>query len=124
MIEPLRCLAVKQPWAWALVAGVKDIENRTWSTEYRGQIVIQASSSKTIVNKISKTTGKSLPSMTFEYSALIGVVDVLDVVPLSEELENNLWVCGPLCWKVGNARMFREPIPAKGKLNLYSLDAG
>jgi hypothetical protein len=29
MSEPIRCLAVKQPWAWGLVTGVKDVENRT-----------------------------------------------------------------------------------------------
>ena len=51
--------------------------------------------------------------MPFEYSALIGVVDLIDVVPISEELESNPWAWGAYCWRVGNARRFVEPIPAK-----------
>lgn len=122
MSEKVRCLAVRQPWAWALVAGAKDIENRSWKTDYRGPIVIQASSAKTLVNSLTKGAGASLPPMAFEYSALIGVVDLIDIVPISEELESNPWAWGPHCWRVGNARRFVEPIPAKGKLNLYALE--
>lgn len=38
-----RCLSVRQPWAWAIVAGHKPIENRDWETDYRGPLVIHAS---------------------------------------------------------------------------------
>lgn len=37
-----RMLSVRQPWAWAIVNGLKDVENRTWSTGYRGPLVIHA----------------------------------------------------------------------------------
>ena len=36
-------LSVRQPWAWALLFGGKDVENRTWSTRHRGRIWIHAS---------------------------------------------------------------------------------
>ena len=48
--DTLRCLAIRQPWAWAIVIGAKDIENRAWSTDHRGLFVIQASGAKTLVN--------------------------------------------------------------------------
>jgi hypothetical protein len=121
MSEAIKCLVVRQPWAWALVAGTKDIENRSWTTDYRGPIVIQASGSKAIVNHVINSSTVPLPPMNFDYGALIGVVDLLDVVPLSESLESNPWAWGPYCWKVGNARRFAKPIPAKGKLKLYAL---
>lgn len=39
----MRVLTVKQPWAWALVHGGKDIENRVTSLgEYRGPVAIHA----------------------------------------------------------------------------------
>ena len=38
----MRVLSVRQPWASLLVRGVKDIENRTWSTTYRGPVLIHA----------------------------------------------------------------------------------
>lgn len=119
----MRCLAVRQPWAWALVAGAKDIENRTWGTDYRGPVIIQASSSKTVVNQFSRIGDTELPTMPFAFSALIGVVDLVDVVALHESLESNRWASGPFCWRIANARMFKEPIAAKGKLNLYKLPA-
>lgn len=115
----LRCLAIRQPWAWAIVAGAKDVENRSWKTDYRGPVVIQASSNKVVVNRLAKT--HELRPREFAYSALIGVADLVDIVPLSEELEANPWAWGPHCWIFRNARAFHRSIPLKGKLNLYTL---
>jgi hypothetical protein len=38
----MNALSVRQPWAWAIVAGRKPIENRTWQTDYRGPLLIHA----------------------------------------------------------------------------------
>lgn len=35
-------LTIKQPFASAIIAGVKDVENRTWSTNHRGRLWIHA----------------------------------------------------------------------------------
>lgn len=35
-------LTLNNPWGWFIVAGLKDIENRTWKTDYRGRIIIHA----------------------------------------------------------------------------------
>ena len=37
-----RALSLKQPWAALLVAGLKTIEIRRWSTRYRGRVLIHA----------------------------------------------------------------------------------
>ena len=34
-------LTVRPPWSWALLHG-KDVENRTWSTDYRGSLLLHA----------------------------------------------------------------------------------
>lgn len=39
----MRTLSVRQPWAWLIVNGHKDVENRTWPTLYRGPLLIHAS---------------------------------------------------------------------------------
>ena len=39
----MKVLSVKQPWAAFLVNGIKDIENRTRRTTFRGRILIHAS---------------------------------------------------------------------------------
>lgn len=40
----LRCLSVQQPYAEWIVSGLKRVENRSWSTDYRGLLFIHASS--------------------------------------------------------------------------------
>lgn len=120
--DTLRCLAIRQPWAWAIAIGAKDIENREWSTDHRGLFVIQASGAKTLVNRISREFDPEPPPVTFAYGALIGVAEIVDVVTFGRSLRSNPWACGHYCFKLANARMFKKPIPAKGKLNLYYLD--
>jgi hypothetical protein len=38
----LPCISILQPYAWLIVNGHKDIENRTWPTKFRGRILIHA----------------------------------------------------------------------------------
>lgn len=39
----MKALSIRQPWAWLIAAGHKPIENRAWSTAYRGELFIHAS---------------------------------------------------------------------------------
>ena len=43
----MKALSVRQPWAWLIVNGHKDIENRTWATRHRGPFLIHASKGMT-----------------------------------------------------------------------------
>jgi hypothetical protein len=38
----MKAITVKQPWASLIVEGIKDIENRTWKTNFRGRVLIHA----------------------------------------------------------------------------------
>jgi hypothetical protein len=44
----MNLLSIKQPWAWLIANGYKDVENRTWATAYRGPLAIHASGGMTI----------------------------------------------------------------------------
>ena len=35
-------LSIRQPWAWLIVNGHKDIENRDWPTVFRGELLVHA----------------------------------------------------------------------------------
>jgi hypothetical protein len=39
----MKALSIRQPYATLVCAGVKDVENRSWSTKYRGRLLIHAS---------------------------------------------------------------------------------
>ena len=38
----LPCISIRQPWAWLILHGGKDIENRSWNTKVRGLVLIHA----------------------------------------------------------------------------------
>lgn len=69
---PMRALTICQPYAHLIVvAGQKLVENREWSTPYRGPLVIHAGKS------LSSMRGeKPTPDMAF--GAAIGMVDMVD----------------------------------------------
>ncbi len=39
----MKALSIKQPWANLIASGEKTIETRTWSTDYRGPLLIVSS---------------------------------------------------------------------------------
>lgn len=43
----LPALSIRQPWAWLIVNGHKDIENRDWQTAFRGRFLVHASQTLT-----------------------------------------------------------------------------
>jgi hypothetical protein len=43
----MKVLSIRQPWAWLIIHGGKDIENRTWPTKFRGHFLVHASKGMT-----------------------------------------------------------------------------
>ncbi len=83
-LTELRALSLKQPWAWLVVNGFKNIENRTWQTKHRGPLLIHASRSldlltPTVHEEMRREYGVVLPEQ-FQLGGIIGVVDVVDCV--------------------------------------------
>ncbi|MCW5318373.1 ASCH domain-containing protein, partial [Nostoc sp. KVJ3] len=38
----MKALSVRQPWAWAIIYALKNVETRGWPIHYRGDILIHA----------------------------------------------------------------------------------
>ncbi len=66
-------LSIRQPWAWLIVNGHKDIENRSWSTKVRGRVLIHA-------GKMVDTDGYNFVCREFPHIALPTTFDVGGVV--------------------------------------------
>ena len=126
----MKTLSVRQPWASLLVSGLKDIENRTWAPNYKGRILIHASSTKVPKNFADRTIfnvnneieneqmfGNFPEHEDLEYSAIIGYVTVNgdgddSTSVWAEPVEHQ--------WHIEDAYIFDEPIRGiKGKLNLF-----
>ncbi len=75
-------LSVQQPWAWAIVHGYKDIENRDWPTRVRGLIFIHASK-KVDVESLDwlKIEHPEIPWPTaFELGGIVGQARIVGCV--------------------------------------------
>lgn len=87
----MKAITIKQPWASLIVHGIKDIENRTWRTNFRGRVLIHASADNRLMNipPSEFMTGDQcvaidkvrFPNKNWRlYSAIIGSVEIVDCV--------------------------------------------
>lgn len=115
----IKAIVIRQPWAWLIVNGYKDIENRSWTSRHRGPLLIQASASlpsKTAFEEIRRWVqrrGVRLPE-TFETGGVVGMAELDDCVTRSR----SKWFEGPVGWVLSRPR--RLPfVPMKGQLGLF-----
>lgn len=106
----MRALSIRQPWASLIARGVKTIETRTWSTRYRGPLLILASKSPRV---------DDLPA-----GVLLCETEILECRPMTIEDQAAAcvpWRPGLYAWTLGAVKSL-PPIPCRGKLGLFSLD--
>ena len=126
----MKALSIRQPWAWLIAAGYKDIENRRWSTKFRGRIYVHAAmrfdknaimatplSRKNFLDERAQSAIEDL-SHTWRSSAIIGEVDIVDCVTSSD----SPWFTGRYGFILANPKLYDNPIPCKGKRNFFEPD--
>jgi hypothetical protein len=114
----MRLLTIHQPWAWLVVSGHKRYENRTWSTSYRGPLLIHAGQSRDSLRtakKLCESLGIALPD-SLAYGAVLGKVDMVDC-KTADNIDDP-FASGPFCFLLANPVMFERPIPWRGSLGL------
>ncbi len=122
----MKALTIKQPWADLIIAGIKDIENRTWKTSYRGRVLIHTSKSPCSRGDLEAyplpalaghiEISKYSPSQ-FTGGAIIGSVELVDCVMNhpSEWAEKGVYN-----WILADPVKFEKPIlDIKGMLGLW-----
>jgi len=89
-------ITVKQPWAWAIAAGFKDVENRTTNWSYRGPLAIHAGrhwsrrgEGSTLIEtawraRIAASIPVAAGQPEFVTGAIIAVVDLADIHPAAD----------------------------------------
>jgi len=93
--------------------GQKDVENRSWSTSHRGLLGIHSGQSVATLRQMA------LDPADFVLGALIGVVELVDVVRdyPSQWSEDDCWH-----WLVTRPLRFAEPMPLRGALGLFRVE--
>lgn len=121
---PRFALSIRQPWAWAIIHAGKDVENRTWSTRFRGPVCIHAAAGMTRADLAEASAfmaglGVTVPhSSLFERGGVIGTAEIVDCVRASP----SPWFFGPYGFILRNARPVPF-IPRKGKLGFFDWGA-
>ncbi len=106
-------------WGWAIIDGRKRIENRSWSTLHRGRLWIHTSQVFPRIEPQHEHLFENSPDK-FVSGAIIGSVDVVDCVELSDvEQSDQPWAFGPLCWILRNPRRLRRPLRVSGNTKLW-----
>jgi hypothetical protein len=132
----MRALTIRQPWVGAFFADAnpKDIENRSFATEYRGPVLLQAgqllAEDPTAMSTVERLIGK-VPWLGAHSSgtqwAMGAVVGVADLVSI-HRVDDCRGGCSPWAlparahWRFENARLLNRPVQANGKLGLWTPD--
>jgi hypothetical protein len=124
-VSDLPCLSILQPYAWLIVNGHKDIENRGWHTGFRGRILIHAG--KTYSRRSHdeyvfdmEDYGIELP--TFADMQLGGIVGSATITDCVREHPSRWKVLGSWGFVLKDQRV-RPFVPLRGQLGIFKVPA-
>jgi ASCH domain-containing protein len=118
----MKALTLWQPWAWLVVHGYKDVENRGWMTSYRGPLLIHAGRKvdpeyEAIAERALREFGIRIPSREeLPQGVICGEVRVTDCV----RAHPSPWFTGPCAFVLADALLL-DPIPLRGMPGLYEV---
>lgn len=127
----MKVLTIKQPWATLIMQGDKRFEFRSWQTKYRGELLIHAGKGidKEAIKRLAKYLPEELPS-----GKILGKVELVDCIKMSSNFKKlllnenkDIYTKSSFSenygWQLDNVEVFKDPIPAKGKLSLWEYNA-
>jgi hypothetical protein len=124
---PALALSMRQPWAWAIIHGSKDVENRSWTRvpkpwrERRGRIAIHAARGMTRreyedARRFMEGLGVEVPpAHELPRGGIVGSVEIAGLL----EATPSPWFFGPLGLVLRDPRPC-EFIPSFGRLGYFA----
>src|SRR3990167_10513383 len=134
----MKALSIKQPWAWLICAGYKDIENRDWfigrkpalggrfqnrGLELPSRIYVHTGKIADLNALVSPhlaellRQGKLRLPLSLDIGAIIGEVDITGCVDKSD----SLWFTGKYGFTLANPALYDKPIPYPGQLGFFEI---
>jgi ASCH domain len=118
MYMELKAITVKQPWAWAIVAGYKDVDNRSRRTDFRGELLIHAAAEldpEGFQFLWEKGLYRALPA-ELPQGGLVGVVSVVDC---TRKADSDWAFPGKWHWVLRKPREFKNVLRCPGHQGLF-----
>jgi hypothetical protein len=128
----MKAISLYEPWATLIALGEKRYETRSWSTTYRGSLLICASKIRLPTVKIidlmvrARITVNDLnPGRAVTLVDLIHIYRTDDLhygqLGENEEFYGNLFP-GRFAWQLKNIRRFVNPPLVRGRQGLFDVD--
>jgi hypothetical protein len=125
----VRALTLHRPWPALILHAGKNVENRGWSTSYRGPVLLHSgkqwdSSPFSLWSSATPSVPKGIPRSPDEHP--LGIVGVVNIVGMCEPVSR--CQCGPWAirgehhWKLASARALPEVVPCRGRQGLWIPD--
>ena len=128
----MKVLTIKEPFATLIKTKIKYIETRSWKTNYRGELYIQAGAAKiTKEIKERKELYELYKDKKMEYGKIICKCNLIDCIYMTEDfIENekknnyNNFIAGNYkegryAWVLSDIEEI-EPISVKGQLGIWN----
>lgn len=118
-----KVITLREPWAWLITAGYKDVENRNWRSKFVGRILLHASNYMDFeedfrpARKLSESFGILLPRPEFFQERLGRIVGVANFGHQKKEV-NSQWFFGDFGWPISWAWPLTSD-RLKGQLNVW-----
>jgi hypothetical protein len=118
----MKALSIRQPWAWLIIHGGKDVENRTWHTKHRGRFLVHARAEycealELVMRAAHIDVLRGFPMFEdLQRGGIIGSVELVDSLDTSD----SPWYMGEKAFALRNP----EPLPFmpfKGRLNFFEV---
>src|SRR5712671_2042319 len=132
----MKAISIRQPYAtWLVNPGKfinaqlkpKRIENRNWTRDYRGPILIHASRTfehdaitfwKSRCQQLGNAV--SLDPKDYPLGAIVGIAELVKVITQVDPEAKDPWFCGRYGFLLAYARPI-EPIPYPGSLGIFDI---
>ena len=125
----MKALSIQQPWAWLILSGYKDLENRTWQTKHRGRVLIHTGQRvdkenlEWALEMAMMTSGDHETEIRKRYEAEMVTGALVGFANIDECISNSdsLWFFGPHAFKLSSPVLWSQGIPYKGRLGLFEV---
>lgn len=127
----MKALTICQPYPRLIMIGEKHVENRTWSTNYRGPLAIHAGKSRLWLTGDDEAAAAAAGD-TLAFGAVVAIAQLEACQQASTihaglldqrfpQLRNRAHCLGPVCWVLTNVRRLATPLPWRGSQGLFEI---
>lgn len=134
----MKALTICQPYAHLIALPddddrAKRVENRTWETLIRGDVLIHAGKSRSWLDldATGSTDNSGIKVSEMAFGAIVGVANIVDCFHVAHTyeravkrypwLETHQHVSGPFCFVLADVRPLLNPIPFRGAQKFFNV---